>query len=176
VLITSAHPTRKSLRLPNHDYSQAGPYFVTICTHNKLCCLATVRGEHVDLSIAGGAARETWHALPERFPQSILDEFIIMPNHVHAILAIVGAGLAPPVAPNSARAHAISCSLPSIIGAFKSISTVKINRLLKRSGLPFWQRSYYEHIIRSGDDMKNAQRYIQENPLKWSSDPEHPKP
>jgi putative transposase len=174
VLITSPHPTRKLLRLPDHDYSRAGPYFVTICTYHKLCRLGTVRGEQVDLSLAGEAAHKTWYALPERFPQLVLDEFIILPNHVHAILAIVGAGLAPPPVPSTQGDHAVSCSLPSIIGAFKSISTIKINRLLKRSGLPFWQRSYYEHIIRNGDDMKNAQRYIQENPLKWSSDPERP--
>jgi putative transposase len=161
---SSAHPTRKLLRLPNHNYSQAGPYFVTICTHNMSCSLGTVRGQQVDLSPAGEVARETWYALPERFPPIALDEFIIMPNHLHGILAFLGAGLASPG----------PCSLPAVIGAFKSISTIKINRLLKRCGQPFWQRNYYDHIIRNGDDMKNAQRYILENPLKWSSDLEHP--
>jgi REP-associated tyrosine transposase len=170
------HPTRKPLRLVNHDYSQAGPYFVTICTQNKSNTLGTVCGEQVDLSPAGQLAREVWYALPERFPQLVFDEFIMMPNHLHAILAFVGAGLAPPAVGNAKNDRANSCSLPSIIGAFKSISTIKINRLLRRRGQPFWQRSYYEHIIRNGDDMKNAQRYILENPSKWSSDPEHPKP
>jgi REP-associated tyrosine transposase len=179
--ITQSHPARRTLRLPNHDYSHAGPYFVTICTQNKVCSLGTVQGEQVDLNPAGRVARESWYSLPERFPQLVLDEFIIMPNHLHAILAFVGEGLAPP---SSALAQpetmlnesnqANRCSLPSVIGAFKSISTIRINRLLKRAGQPFWQRSYYDHIIRNGDDMKNAQRYILENPLMWSLDPEHP--
>ena len=171
--VTSARPNRKPSRLPNHDYSHAGPYFVTICTHNNSCLLSTVQGEHVHLSLAGEVARETWHALPDRFPQVALDEFVIMPNHVHGILALVGAGLAPPGAPNVKSTFSSHCSLPAVIGAFKSISTIKINRLLKRSGQLFWQRSYYEHIIRNGEDMKNAQRYILENPLKWSLDREY---
>jgi REP-associated tyrosine transposase len=163
--ITRIHPTRKTLRLPNHDYSHAGPYFVTICTQNKVCSLGTVQGEHVDLSPTGKVVRESWYSLPERFPRIVLDEFIIMPNHLHAILSFVGEGLAPPSS---------GCSLPSVIGAFKSISTIRINRLLKRANQPLWQRSYYDHIIRNGDDMKNAQRYILENPLMWSLDPEYP--
>jgi putative transposase len=136
--------------------------------------LSTVRGEQVDLSPAGEVARGVWYALPDRFPQLVLDEFIIMPNHLHAILAFVGAGIAPPDAATMKSGHLNLYSLPAVIGAFKSISTIKINRLLSRSGLPFWQRSYYEHIIRNSGDMKNAQRYILENPLKWSLDPEHP--
>ncbi len=171
--VTSCHPTRKPLRLPNHDYSHAGPYSVTICTQKNVCLLSTVRAEHVYLNLAGEVAHETWYALPQRFPRVVLREFIIMPNHLHAILAFVGAGLAPPDDASMKSNHRGLCSLPAVIGAFKSISTIKINRLLKRSGL-FWQRSYYEHIIRNGDDMKNAQRYILENPLKWSLDPEHP--
>jgi putative transposase len=171
--VTYTHPTRKLLRLPNHDYSQAGPYFVTICTHDMSCLLGTVRGEHVHLSLSGEIVRETWHALPERFPRVVLDEFIIMPNHLHAILAFVGAGLAPPNAAGMKSERPSLCSLPAVIGALKSISTIKINRLLNRSAVPFWQRSYYEHIIRDGDDMKNTQRYILENPFRWSSDPEH---
>jgi putative transposase len=104
-----------------------------------------------------------------------------MPNHLHVILAFVGEGLAPPSSalaqPNTTRAKNAApgrFSLPDVIGAFKSISTIKINRLLKRAGQPFWRRSYYDHIIRNGDDMKNAQRYTSENPMKWSLDPEHP--
>jgi putative transposase len=83
----------------------------------------------------------------------------------------------PLAQPNTTRAKNTApgrFSLPDVIGAFKSISTIKINRLLKRAGQPFWQRSYYDHIIRNDDDMKNAQRYISENPMKWSLDPEHP--
>jgi len=172
-LIYSNH-FRKPLRLPNHDYCQAGPYFVTICTKGNSYSLGAVHGEAVVLSRAGQLARGAWYTLPERFPQLVLDEFIIMPNHIHALIAFVGAGLAPPCVGNQENGPAKRCSLPSVIGAFKSISTIKINRLQGARGQPFWQRSYYEHIIRDGDDMKNAQRYILENPMKWSLDSEHP--
>ena len=67
-----------------------------------------------------------------------------------------------------------SPTLFEVIGAFKSISTIKVNRLLGRRGVPLWQRSYYEHIVRTGEDLRNIQRYILENPLMWSLDPENP--
>jgi REP element-mobilizing transposase RayT len=61
-----------------------------------------------------------------------------------------------------------------VIGAFKSISTIKVNKLLGRRGVPLWQRSYYEHIVRTGEDLRKIQRYILENPFMWSLDPENP--
>lgn len=67
-----------------------------------------------------------------------------------------------------------SPTLFEVIGAFKSISTIKVNRLFRRRGVPLWQRSCYEHIVRTGEDLGNIQRYILENPLMWSLDPENP--
>jgi putative transposase len=171
--VTEFHPTRKPLRLPNRDYSHAGPYFVTICTHNKSCFLGVVRDEHIYLTPAGQTARDVWYSLPERFSTLVFGEFIIMPNHLHCILAFVGAGLAPPIRVGAKGDGQRPYSLSMVIGAFKSISAIKINRLLKRSGRPVWQRSYYDHIIRDGNDMRNAQRYILENPMRWSMDPEY---
>lgn len=105
-----------------------------------------------------------WCALAERFSRLVLDEFVIMPNHLHGVLAIVGEGLAPPARP----------TLFEVIGAFKSISTVKVSKLLRRRGVALWQRSYYEHIVRAGEELRKIQRYILENPLMWSLDPENP--
>ena len=65
-------------------------------------------------------------------------------------------------------------TLFEVIGVFKSISTIKVNRLLRRRGVTLWQRSYYEHIVRTGEDLRKIQRYILENPLMWSLDPENP--
>ena len=67
-----------------------------------------------------------------------------------------------------------SPTLFDVIGAFKSISTIKVNKLLGRRGVPLWQRSYYEHIVRTGEDLRKIQRYILENPLMWSLDAENP--
>ena len=157
-------PHRKQLRLRGYDYAFPGVYFVTICSAGKRPVFASTSGESIVLSLAGEIVRSEWIALPERFARLVLDEFVIMPNHLHGVLAFVGhAGGASP-----------SPTLFDVIGAFKSISTIKVNRLLRRSGVALWQRSYYEHIVRTGEDLRKIQRYILENPLMWSLDPENP--
>lgn len=89
-------PRRKPIRLRGYDYSQSGAYFETICVHGKRCLLSSVAGKFVELTPAGEVVRNVWNALPERFPRVVLDEFVIMPNHLHGVLALVGEGLAPP--------------------------------------------------------------------------------
>ena len=89
-------PRRKSIRLQGFDYSLAGANFVTICTNAKQCILSSVVGNSVELSPSGEIVRAAWNSLPERFPRVVLDEFVIMPNHIHAVLGLVGEGLAPP--------------------------------------------------------------------------------
>jgi putative transposase len=173
---TPLRPTRKLLRLQTHSYSQPASYFVTICTHQKRCSLSWVNDGQLTLTPAGHIVRQSWYDLPNRFPHVIQDAFVIMPNHIHAIL-FVGAGLAPPgVNTSTELAHTPKASLSGIVGAFKSISTLSTNRLSQKSGDLLWQRSYYEHIIRDAEDMINVQRYILENPMRWELDPENTKP
>jgi putative transposase len=180
-------PRRKPIRLQGYDYSQSGSYFVTICVHGKRCLLISVAGKFVELTPAGEIVRAVWTSLPERFPRLVLDEYIIMPNHFHSILAFVGEGPAPPgvnackvsnakatIAPPPAFPRVRNHSLAEVIGAFKSISTIKVNRLQHQKGIPLWQRSYYEHIIRKGEDLRKIQQYIMENPLNWALDKENP--
>jgi REP element-mobilizing transposase RayT len=151
-------PKRRSIRLPDYDYSQNNAYFVTICTKN---------GElDIDSDVIRGIIRKTWENLPSHYPSIILDEFVIMPNHVHGIIIIqnesVGAGLRP------AR------KLSEIVRAFKSFSSREINKHIDSSGRSFWQRNYYEHVIRNDDDLYRTRKYIRENPLKWDLDEENP--
>lgn len=157
-------PHRKQLRLHGYDYAFPGAYFVTICSAGKRPVLGSVSGERIVLSPAGEIVRSEWIALAERFPRTVLDEFVIMPNHLHGVLAFVG----------PAGGASLSPTLFEVIGAFKSISTIKVNRLLRQRGAALWQRSYYEHIVRTGEDLRKIQRYIYENPLMWSLDPENP--
>jgi len=185
--ISSCRPIRKPNRLANYDYSLAGAYFVTLCSQGKRCIFGLVVENDVVLSPAGEIVRAIWMALPERFPRLVLDEFVIMPNHLHGVLGLVGAGLAPPlVAPpgpqlgeprfatTQSSFREQKYSLSSVIGAFKSITTIQVNKLLSRKGEQLWQRSYHDHIIRKGEDLRKIQRYINENPLIWSLDPENP--
>jgi REP element-mobilizing transposase RayT len=181
-------PHRKQLRLRGYDYAFPGVYFVTICSAGKRPVFGSIRGESIVLSRAGEIVRCEWIALVERFARLVLDEFVIMPNHLHGVLGFVGqAGGASPspttanttTKPREASLDPKGGASPSptlfdVIGAFKSISTIKVNKLLGRRGVPLWQRSYYEHIVRTGEDLRKIQRYISENPLMWSLDPENP--
>lgn len=85
-------PKRRSVRLIGYDYSQEGLYFVTLCLQNKACLFGTVTDGEMKYSIAGEMAEKCWLEIPLHFPQVILHEFIIMPNHVHGILEITDVG------------------------------------------------------------------------------------
>ena len=156
------------MRLRGCDYSRDGPYFVTICTDEKKCTLGAVTGDVVTLTDVGVAVREAWVGLRGRFSTLALDEFIVMPNHVHGVLGFVGAGFTPPGVGTEMVSGAKQdrrTSLSDVICAFKSFST-RMARLKGHAGV-LWQRGYYEHIVRDGEDLRNVQRYIFENPLRW---------
>ena len=89
-----------------------------------------------------------------------------MPNHVHGILALTDTKSPPP-----AR---ITPDLSQITGAFKSFSARRINILRHKSGVPVWQRGYYEHIIRHDDPLSRIREYIEANPARWALDRENP--
>jgi len=162
---------RKPTRLVTCNYCREGPYFVTICVAKMECLFGGVDHGVVRLSKAGHVARETWLGVLESFPTVAPDEFVIMPNHMHGILGFVGAGLAPPgvgtgtLAPSQRK----TLTLSDVVGAFKSISTRKINAQSGVAGRVLWQRSFYDRVLRDGEEMRHAQRYILENPARWSA-------
>jgi REP element-mobilizing transposase RayT len=164
---------RQSIRLKDYDYSQAGAYFITICTYRRKCLFGNIANGAMEPNHFGIIIQETWDALPLHYQYIRLDEFVVMPNHVHGIIIFlddldmnVGAGLKP--APT--RRH----GLPEIVRGFKSFSSRSINQLRQSPGSPVWQRNYYEHVIRSQDDLDQARQYILNNPAKWSEDRENP--
>jgi REP element-mobilizing transposase RayT len=164
-------PKRKRMRLGICDYSREGPYFVTICVANMECLFGKVDGGVVHLSEAGQMTRETWLGVLESFPTVAPDEFVIMPNHFHGILGFVGAGLAPPGFSTSALdpPNSKPLTLSDVIRVFKSISTRKINARSGFAGRGLWQRSFYDRVLRDGDELRHAQRYILENPARWGA-------
>jgi putative transposase len=173
---------RRSIRLRDYDYAQAGAYFVTLCVEGRECLLGEIAAGEVRVSGAGEIVAQTWDSLPSRFPYVELDAFVIMPNHVHAIIVITDPP--PPVDPDSVGAElalpkktgdaSIAPTLGRIVQAFKSISAIACNRLLERSGVPFWQRNYWEHVIRDDADLARLRAYIEGNPGKWAEDRYHP--
>jgi putative transposase len=115
--------------------------------------------------------------LPKRFSHLSLDAWVVMPDHVHGILMIDQVGLTPdpsPDLPDTPPAGAPVGSLGAIIGAYKSTTTQRINRIRGTAGRQVWQRNYYEHIIRSGAELDAIRRYIHDNPLNWPLDKHHP--
>jgi putative transposase len=221
---------RRSIRLKGYDYSSPGAYFVTICTRSRECVL--------DDPVVTGIITDVWHALPGWFPTVILDEFVVMPNHVHLIVWLqrddtVGAPLAVALdraAPNvdvSDRAGASPAptetgggtggvptdltemgddvvgatlavaqnvdrswvipdpktvnptpTLGNVMGAFQSLvftiylDWIQVHDPARRA--KFWQRNYYEHIIRNERELHAVRRYIRDNPAQWALDRDNP--
>jgi putative transposase len=162
---------RKSLRLQNYDYSQSGAYFVTICVKDRKCLLGSVADSEMGLSKYSQTTAELWLWLSSAYPYVSLDEWTIMPNHFHGIIFIN-----QPNAGGSRTAPTMPQPLPlsRLVGAFKTISSKQINIIRQTPGAPFWQRGFYEHIIRDEKSLERIQEYIVTNPLRWQLDRENP--
>ncbi len=167
---------RRSIRLKGYDYSSAGAYFVTVCTQDRFCLFGNVNNEKLTLNQAGQMVYEQWLDLPKRFPESAIDEFTMMPNHLHGILIIndnettqsVGAPLVGAPNGTDVRQRAGTSPAPTlgeIVGAFKSITTNEYIRGVKQHDWPsfpgkLWQRNYgacpersrRERVIRDQDE------------------------
>jgi REP-associated tyrosine transposase len=170
---TQPERRRRALRLRGFDYAQPGLYFVTVCTHNRERLLGEVEGGQMRLSEAGRIVERIWWELPGRFPSVSTDAFVVMPNHVHGVI-VLGASRAG--VPKGAASSAPTNDWPAlgrVVRAFKSLSGIEVNRRLKRRGPPLWQRNYYEHVIRDGEDLAGVRTYIADNPLRWDQDPEN---
>jgi REP element-mobilizing transposase RayT len=163
---------RRSIRLKDYDYSQAGAYFVTICTHRKECSLGDIRDGNIELTAVGKIASKYWTEIPEHFIGAELDEFVVMPNHIHGIVMIKPVGVQNFEPLQHKYQHTISKSIGSIIRAYKSM----VSHWCKSNGHDHfrWQRNYYEHVIRNEDDLNEIRKYIMNNPLKWDLDSENP--
>jgi REP element-mobilizing transposase RayT len=165
---------RRSIRLPGFDYASPGAYFVTVCSLQRRPLFGEVVNDQVRLSPLGAIAVESWQWLSAQYPYVALDEWILMPNHLHAILIlredITGARRGGSrAAPTTSRRK----PLGELMGAFKTVSTKRINVLRGTPGEPVWQRGYYEHVIRGEAELKRARNYIVSNPIRWAMDREN---
>jgi REP element-mobilizing transposase RayT len=160
---------KTSPRLKGYDYSLAGAYFVTICTLEKVCLFGEIANGMMQLNPSGEIVTTVWVDLPAHYPYVHLDEFIIMPNHVHGILFLS----------NQRRDRFRNLSLQQhglseIIRGFKTWSAKRVNKGLGKTGTPIWQRSFYDRIIRDQEELLRIQEYIFNNPIKWEEDEENP--
>jgi len=166
---------RKPMRLPQYDYSLSGAYFITACTKGREFLFGS--------SETKLAVESAWHSVLDVFANIELDEFVVMPNHVHGIVWIKGEGsyrLHPgtwkndsigrdgqlPISTDETKFETLS----NIVGAFKTTAATRINKLRGLLGVPIWQKSFYDRIIRNEFELGRIREYIRYNPVKWAED------
>ena len=140
---------RKSLRLPKHDYTWNAAYFVTMRAREP--------GPLFETPELRTILEEEWKALPKRYPGITLDEFIIMPDHVHFIVCLDGTVDNAP-------------TLGTVVGTYKSLTIRAWLQHIQAAGLEcrgrFWQRNYFEHVIRDARELEDTRQYIRNNPIR----------
>ncbi len=185
---------RKNIRLRGYDYSQNGAYFITVCTQHRQHTLARIVGQGLCscqnqndkpttvgqglcscitcksvLSPIGKIVQNELNKIPERYPRVKLDKFVIMPNHVHAIISICNNSDA--IQQTQERQEQSPCpTVGDIICAFKSITTKTANNADETPGRKIWQFRFHDHIIRNDEEYNKIWQYIDENPMKWQDD------
>jgi len=189
---------RRSIRLKGYDYSQAGAYFVTAVTWQRSCLFGEILAGEMKLNDYGEIVLNWWNQTPVHFPIVETGAFVVMPNHIHGIIVITGHdGIVP--APNNDQTNNFQArrgtvpvpdafppmgertsplrtpTLGQIVAYFKYQSTKEMNALDGSGRVTrFWQRNYYEHIIRNEREMDRIWRYIESNPSRWADDNENP--
>ena len=179
---------RKSIRLKGHDYSQAGLYFITICCQNRACLYGDIVNGKMVLNNAGVMINQLWDEIPNDFKNIKLYEMIIMPNHIHGIIEIVGAdSISALNTQNSTQNDGVNMVnradiesaptpyIPMVVQSFKRHTMIKYIKMVKNGILPpfdkkIWQRNYWEHIIRNENEYQLIAQYIIDNPSKWGLD------
>lgn len=165
---------RQSIRLPGYDYSKAGPYFVTMCTHNRRHLFGKVVCGKMILSDAGQMVNRLWLEQSVRFPGLQLDEFVVMPDHMHCLFRL------PPASPDTPsprsstlnRFSRVQPPLGQVVGAFKAATTAAYAEGVRTHDWPrfdtrLWQRNYHEWSVRHDSSIPRIQTYIRNNPKNW---------
>jgi putative transposase len=183
-------PDRRSIHLKGYDYSQSGAYFVTICTQDRACLFGEIEKSEMQLNDASRMIHYWWNQLTNKYPNIELDEFVVMPNHLHGLI-IVGADprVCPetklPAPPDKNKGEHTGSplqgpiSLSRMIQWFNTMTTNESLRNVKQNDWhPFnkrlWQRNYWEHIVCDENELNRIRKYIIENPFKWDQDNENP--
>ena len=138
-------------RLKGFDYRSAHWYFVTVVTRHRGEILGTVVESRSELSALGHLVAAEWADRPRREPGLMLDQFVVMPDHLHAILALPGVG----------------DSLMRVVGRFKAATSRRATKLAWRPGT-LWQRSFFDRVIRDRRELDALRKYILENPVRWA--------
>jgi REP element-mobilizing transposase RayT len=183
----------QSTRLRDWDYSSDGYYFITICVKNKECLFGDIVNTQIELSAIGAIAKEYLTAIPKHFQNAIVDEYVVMPNHVHAIISIEnndrkntsGCGdtmsgrdtiYGVSTTATTPRANEFSKHFPGSLSVIVQQCKASVKRWCSKNGYPDfqWQRLYYEHIIGTEEELHNVRVYVVNNVMKWELDEYNP--
>lgn len=178
---------RRSIRLKGYDYASEGAYFVTIVTQGRECLFGEIVDGEMHLTKYGEIVRKWWDEIPLHFPNVAAGAFVIMPNHIHGMIFMIderrGEVLSPQGDSNEMNNELPGGETPplrkpalgQIVGYFKYQSTKEMNQADNtRTINKFWQRNYYEHIIRNEKELQQKTDYILDNPFRWEEDEENP--
>jgi REP element-mobilizing transposase RayT len=186
---------RKHLRLTDWDYSSEGVYFTTICCKDRQSYFGSISNNEIVLSEIGLIASQYWLEIPDHFPHVKLDEFIIMPNHIHGILILDyslvgirhGVSLQSPSRDIVGSCHDMTLhskiesnqninqfskplknSISVIINQYKSSA----KRWCNRNGFDHfqWQSRFYDQILHNENSIDKIREYICNNPKNWAED------
>lgn len=168
------YKNREKNRLQNYDYSQNGIYFITICTKEKEELFGKVENGEINLNELGEIVEKCYLEIPKHFDSVYLDQYVIMPNHIHGIIEINQVGNAYMRSVNIDRTKML---LSKIIQGFKAAVT-RIengfgNKKMKERVYAFptiWQKSFYDNIIRNEISLNKIREYIINNPKVWDRD------
>jgi len=180
---------RHSIRLSGYDYSQEGLYFITICVQDRKCLFGKIVGvENLQpkmiLNDAGKIADNCWLEIPEHFPNAVLHEHIVMPNHIHGIIELIKSGSHNDSESNNGvqifepRRNQFQKIIPHSIGSIVRGYKIGVTKWFRNNTVvvqnfepqPIWQRNYYEHIIRDEKSYQRISEYIINNPKNWKED------
>lgn len=173
-----------SARLPNWDYGWNGIYFITICTEGRDNYFGKISNRIMELSEIGLLAQRIWNEIPNHFPFTDLDSFVVMPNHIHGILIIdknEDMENSPDftiekdfdsdidlITPGQQRfRNQEKNNVSSIIGSFKSAVSNQAHQIKSSFG---WQARFYDHIVQSDREFNRIRQYIDDNPANWAKD------
>jgi len=176
----------KTIRLPHHDYTGAGAYFVTLCAHGRECIFGDISKGEVVLNDIGRIVEREWLRSAEIRKEIVLDAYVVMPNHLHGIVIFPAevAGCRPALRnparnpaprgqPRSSREHEAR-SLSTFIGQFKAVTTTAIRRLAQQPDLQVWQTRFFDRVVRNETELNQTREYIFNNPAQWELDEENP--
>ena len=176
---------RNSTRLRDYDYASSGAYFVTVCAAQRSHLFGEIVDGQMILNDVGRIALEEWQVSAQIRSELALDEFIIMPNHLHGIIWIleenptvyshassasgVGASGEKPLRGNVVSGPA-KRSLGAFIAYFEAAVTKRARAASSNADLQIWQRGFHDHVVRNHSDLERIQTYISVNPLEWHLD------